>query len=310
MSKKQTYKIRNWKDYNKSLVNRGSLTVWFDKNSIANWYNKERTGKKGRPVLYSDASIQCCLTLKALFKMPLRSTQGFVSSLLELLGLNIKAPDYSSLSLRQKNLEIELPKSNDKLGSMHLVVDSTGAKLYGEGEWKVRMHGKSKRRSWLKIHLGINEKTKDIEASVLTSDNVHDCEVRQDIVDQVDGDIYQLTGDGAYDTHDSYMTAVDAGAKPCFPPRENAKRHKAKDEGWRLRNHAVSEVRYKGSKFWKQKNNYHRRSIAENAMFRFKQLFGDKISARTFDRQATEVQIKCCIINKINTLGMPVSVAA
>jgi len=272
MSHKKHYHIRNWRDYNKALVNRGSLTFWFDKNSIDSWYSSQKLNKRGRPWVYSDIAIQCCLTIKAVFHIPLRATQGLVDSLLQLLGLNFTAPDYSLLSLRQKNLSLRLPESKGSLEGRHLVIDSTGLKLYGEGEWKVRKHGKGKRRTWLKLHLGINEKTQDIEACILTGDDVHDSEALPGLLKQIDGNVLQVTGDGAYDTHDAYMATIGIGANPCFPPRENAVKHKPSDEGWRLRNHAVSQVKYHSLKYWKIKNSYHRRSLAETAMFRFKQL--------------------------------------
>jgi hypothetical protein len=119
------------------------------------------------------------------------------------------------------------------------------------------------------------------------------------------GEIDQVTGDGAYDSHDCYKAAIDVGAKPCFPPRSNAVRHKASDEAWRLRNHAVSQVNYHDLKYWKKKNSYHRRSLSETAMYRFKQLVGARVQARTIDRQAREIGIKCSILNKMSKLGMP-----
>lgn len=306
MSKKTKYRIKNWSSYNKSLVQRGSLTVWFDKNIINSWYNQKRTGKKGRPVEYSDLAIQCCLTLKMIYRLPLRATQGFVSSILELLKFPLTIPDYSLLCLRQKTLSLEIPNKKTSAEGIHLVIDSTGLKLYGEGEWKVRKHGADKHRTWLKLHLAINEASHDIEACVLTGDNVHDSEVLPGMLNQVEGDIDQVTGDGAYDTHECYQCTIHTGADPCFPPRKNASRHKPTDQAWILRNQAVSQVIYRGLKYWKKKHSYHRRSLSETAMFRFKQLLGDKVMARTLERQAKEIGIKCIAINTMNQLGMPV----
>jgi len=150
MSKKTKYRIRNWSSYNKALVQRGSLTVWFDKNIVNFWYNKKKSRHRGRPLVYTDLAIQCCLTLKMVYRLPLRSAQGLVMSLLELLQLPLDAPDYSSLSIREKTLSLELPMKPTAQNGMHLVVDATGLKLYGEGEWKVKKHGASKHRTWLK----------------------------------------------------------------------------------------------------------------------------------------------------------------
>jgi len=305
MAKKQKYRIRNWSEYNKALVKRGSLTVWFDANCINAWGGTPLTGKRGRPQQYSDIAIQCCLTLKSVFRLPLRATQGFVDSLLTLLNLPLSAPDYSLVSKRQKTLQLTLPQNQPTSNPMHLVVDSTGLKLFGEGEWKVRKHGKEKRRQWLKLHLAVNEAEHSIEASVLTGDNVHDSETLPELLDQIINPIEQVTGDGAYDTFESYETTVNKGAKPCFPPRVNARRNKPINEGHRLRNHAVSQVKYHDLAYWKKKNNYHRRSLAETAMYRFKQLLGDRVQSRTIDRQSREIGIKCLILNKMTQLGMP-----
>ena len=304
--KKIKYRIKNWSKYNEALKQRGNLTIWFDKDIINSWYNPKKTGKKGRPILYSDLAIQCCLTLKMIYHLPLRATQGLVLSLLKLLQIPLSAPDYSLLSIRQKNLTLVLSRKFDYKNGMHLVVDSTGLKLYGEGEWKVRKHGADKRRTWLKVHLGINEASHDIKAVVLTTNDVHDSEALPMIVEQITDKVDQITGDGAYDTHSSYQTIIHAGAVPCFPPRKNAIQNKPSDDAWRIRNNTISQVNCKGLKIWKKENNYHRRSLAETAMFRFKQLFDDKIMAKNFERQFTEVAIKCFAINKFNQLGMPV----
>ena len=307
MSKKKKYRVHNWKEYNKGLVSRGSLTVWFDADSIASWENKARTGQRGRPQLYSDLAIQCCLTLKVVFKLPLRATQGFVDSLLQLMHLPLTAPDYSLLSLRQRTLNFKKPNKNPTKGAMHLVVDSTGLKLYGEGEWTMRKHGKTKRRRWLKLHLAVNESEQSIEACVLTADNVLDAKALPHLLTQVEHSVDQVTGDGAYDNHGSYKAAIAIGARPCFPPRVTAARSRATDEAYRLRNHAVSHVKQHSLSDWKKKNNYHQRSLAETAMYRFKQLLGNRVQERKIERQVCEIDIKCLIMNKMTKLGMPLS---
>ena len=304
MAKKQIARIRNWGNYNKSLVKRGSLTFWLDSNAIAGWYEPEKSGERGRSNTYSDLAIETCLVFKALFGLPLRATQGFVASLFELMSVPLSVPDYTRLCRRQSELKCQLPKSVPNK-AMHIVIDSTGLKIHGEGEWKIRTHGKDKRRTWLKLHLAIDESTHDIQACMVTGADVHDCEVLGDLLDQIEADIAQVTADGAYDTHDCYAAAVEREAVPCFPPRKNACRNMPKDEAMRLRNHTVSAQLHGELKKWKKDNNYHRRSLAETAMFRFKQLFGGGVASRTAQNQATEVAIKCKIINRMNSLGMP-----
>jgi hypothetical protein len=262
MSKKKQYRIRNWSEYSKALVNRGSLTVWFDEDSIAEWHNPDMTGERGHPTVYSDTAIRCALTLRTVFHFSLRATEGFVRSLIQLLRLPIKSPNYSTLSRRQESVITPAFKPRNS-EPMHVVIDSTGIKIYGEGEWKMRQHGKEKRRTWRKLHIAVDEKTGEIVAASVTEANVHDCEMIESLLDQIESPIDQVTGDGAYDTHDCYEAAHKKKAKPCFPPRKNAIRHKPSDESWRSRNRTIGQIEQKGIKKWKEKNNYHRRSLAE-----------------------------------------------
>jgi hypothetical protein len=308
MARKKQHRIRNWPEYNKALVSRGSLTIWFDEKSIADWHNTHQSGGRGRPQDYSDTAITCALTLRYLFRLPLRATQGLVASLIELLQLPLTTPDYSTLCRRQSSLTIPQykPKHNNPI---HLVVDGSGIKIFGEGEWKMRQHGKEKRRTWRKLHIAVDEATQDIAMSVISDSKVHDGEVldlllssKQEMV------VSQVTGDGAYDTHPCYNAAIKIGAKPCFPPRVNAARNKPIDEAHRLRNHAVGNVRKTGLKKWKEKNNYHRRSLSETAFSRLKKIFGSHAASRIFENQAIELGLRCHILNKINQLGMPDSV--
>ena len=308
MARKKQYRIRNWKEYNKALVNRGSLTVWFDEESIAEWHHIDPTNKPGRPETYSDTAILCCLMLRSLFHLPLRQTQGFVASLIELLKLPVTAPDYSVLSRRQSSLIIpDCHGRSDK--PVHLVVDASGIKIYGEGEWKMRQHGKEKRRTWRKLHIAVDEKTQQILMSVITDANVHDGEVLSLLLpSQSKVNCIQVTGDGAYDSHNCYEAAIKIGAEPCFPPRINAVRNKPTDKARCARNRAVGYVRRRSLKTWKKKNNYHRRSLAETAFSRLKKIFGGKASSRLFENQCIELGLQCHILNKMTQLGMPDSV--
>ena len=307
MAKKRQYRVRNWSEYNKGLVNRGSLTVWFDEESIANWHNTNPTGERGHPVVYSDMAICCALTLRIVFHLSLRATKGFLGSLICLLNLPLTTPDYSTLSRRQKSVVIPAWTGQNK-EPLHVVIDSTGIKIYGEGEWKMRQHGKEKRRTWRKLHVAVNEKTGEIVAASVTEANVHDCEQIEDLLEQIESPLSQVTGDGAYDTHDCYEAVIKKEAKPCFPPRINAARHKSTDESWKSRNRAIGQVRNKGLKKWKEKNNYHRRSLAETTMFRLKKIFGAQASSRQIETQSVELTLRCHALNKMSQLGMPDSV--
>lgn len=148
--KPPTYRTTNWHDYNAALARRGSLAIWFDPET--QWLAAP-TGKRGRQPVFTDAAIQACLTLKALFGLPLRQTTGMVASLLELAGLNWPVPDFSTLCRRQKTLTVHIPY-RPSTGALHLLIDSTGVKAEGDGEWLARKHGPSKPRDWRKVHLG------------------------------------------------------------------------------------------------------------------------------------------------------------
>ena len=193
-----TYKTRNLPAYNEALKRRGSLTIWFDPSMT---WEAAPTGKRGRQPDYSDAAIQTCLTMKVLFGMALRQTTGFVESLLRLIGLDWAVPDFSTLSRRQKTLMVNIPYRGSD-GPLHLLVDSTGIKVEGEGEWNVRKHGGTKRRVWRKIHIGIDEKSLEIRAAELTTSDVGDAPMLPELLDQIapEQKIASVTADGAFDT--------------------------------------------------------------------------------------------------------------
>lgn len=150
---RKRYRTRNWREYDRGLIARGDLTVWLSPDLA--WHAPEGTGKRGRPRIFSDTAIQCVLTLKVLFHLPLRAAQGLVGSLLRLARLDWPVPHYSTLSRRQRDLTVVIP-CRPRGEPLHLVVDSTGVKVLGEGEWKVRRHGADRRRVWRKVHLAID----------------------------------------------------------------------------------------------------------------------------------------------------------
>jgi hypothetical protein len=192
-----TYKTKNWSDYNQALKQRGSLLIWFDDEMV---WEAQPCGKRGRQQAYSDVAIQACLTIKVLFGLPLRHTTGFMESMLKLAGLNWAVPDFSTLCRRQRTLSVAIPFRGSS-GPFHLLIDSTGIKAEGEGEWNARKHGGPKRRLWRKIHIGIDEETLEIRAVEVTSSSIGDAPMLPDLLDQIpsDQEIGSVTGDGAYD---------------------------------------------------------------------------------------------------------------
>jgi len=299
------YKTTNWSSYNNALKQRGSLSIWLDPEMV--WVPPPR-GKRGRQHQFSDAAIQACLTLKVLFGMPLRQTTGFVESLLRLAGLDWAVPDYSTLCRRQKTLRVTLPYHLGT-GPLNLLIDSTGIKAEGEGEWNARKHGGPKRRIWRKIHIGIDEETLEVRAVEVTTSNIGDAPMLPELRDHIppDQDIGSVTADGAYDTRKCHDAIAARGAHAVIPPRKNAKPCKPTSAGAIARNDAINTSRYLGRTIWKRWSGYHRRSRVETKMHCIK-LMGQSLMARDFDRQVAEIQVRIAVLNRYTALGIPVTV--
>jgi hypothetical protein len=218
---KRTYRLRNWKQYNAALVQRGSLTVWVSDEILAQWRQQGKNNQRGKPRFYSDTAIYCMATVEEVFHLPLRATEGLMQSMIKLLGLDLAVPDYTTLCRRRKRLEIILPRRPSQ-EPLHMVVDSTGIKVFGEGEWKVRQHGYSQRRTWRKLHIGADEATHQIVAAVVTTNNVADSQVLEDLFEQVEDGIEQLSGDGAYDKRNCYDAIRKRNAKAAIPKKTPA----------------------------------------------------------------------------------------
>src|ERR1700761_493919 len=193
---KQKRRVTNWAAYDASLRQRGSLTVWFSDEAIAAWQAVPRTTRGGQP-WYSPLAILTALTLRAVFRLALRQTEGLIGSIIHLLGLDLAVPDHSTLSRRAERLAVARPPSSAE--PVHLLVDSTGLKLCGAGEWLVEKHGTSRRRSWRKLHIGVDADTGRIVAAALTTKDLDDGSQVGPLLDQIDDAIASFTGDGAYD---------------------------------------------------------------------------------------------------------------
>lgn len=265
------------------------------------------SGPRGRQQRFSDAAIQTCLTLKVLFGLPLRQTTGFVQSLLRLVGLDWAVPDFSTLCRRQKTLNMNLPYRGGA-GPLNLLIDSTGIKAEGEGEWNARKHGGTKRRIWRKIHLGIDEETLEVRAVEVTTSNVGDAPMLPELLNQIPPgqDIASVTADGAYDTRKCHDGIAARNAVAIVPPRKNARPWKPTTPGAIARNEAVRASRYLGRALWRRLTGYHRRSRVETKMHCVK-LIGQSLMSRDFDRQVAEVQIRIAVLNRYTALGIPVT---
>ncbi len=308
--KKEKYRITNWKSYNKSLVKRGNITLWISEEVIEKWYY-EGASQKGGQFEYSDLCIECLLGLKVVFMLGYRQLEGFAQSLIQIMGFEVSVPSYSQICRRSKGLTVDIlaSKSNQPI---FIVVDSTGLKVYGEGEWKTRKHGISKRRTWRKLHLGVDEKTGEIHAQVLTENGKGDGDAQQveELLEQVETPIDKFSGDGAYDTFDIWKLLKEKEIEGIIPPQKNAIYWV--DEFDKLldldRNEILKKIELTSREEWKQASNYHRRSLSETAMMRFKTIFSPNLYSRKFETQKTEAAIKVKCLNIMTGTGMPISV--
>src|ERR1051325_5889981 len=309
MKKKATYRIRNWSEYNASLTQRGSLTIWVSPEAVAHWTTQELTGEPGASPTYTDLAIETMATVQAIYGFAGPQKPSLLQSGFLMMELNLTVPDHSTLSRRRRQLEITLPVK-DWSPSRHLVVDSTGVKVYGEGEWKVRQHGVSKRRTWRKLHFCVDQATLEIISVVASTNDVSDAEALSDLLQDVPGEIQQVSADGASDQRKCYDTLNHHRARAVIPPRKGAKIwHHANTQTERhVRDENLRRIRQVGRQAWKGESQYHRRSLAETTVFRFKTIFGDRLQTRQIDNQFKELMLKSAILNHMTHLGMPESV--
>lgn len=309
--KKKKHKVINWHDYNEALKQRGNVEIWIEKGLAKGWVEIPGEGRRklGRQKKYSDKAITTTLQFGAVFHQKLRQTEGFVQAVFQMMGLLLPVPDFTTLSRRGGKAVVQIPReTKDKVV---LIMDSSGLKVYGEGEWKVRKHGWSKHRTWRKFHLAIDS-DHEIRVVELTGNDTADSEVAKNLIRQEPGEIDKLAGDGAYDKKAVYKAGQRKGVKEfLIPPQKNAKiiQHGNLRALPHPRDENLRQIRQTTRKRWKEKIGYHVRSLVETAMFRWKTIFGDRLQARNFPQQITETRIKAAILNKMRLLGMPETIA-
>ena len=301
---KARYRVANWPEYDAALVRRGSLTVWFTEEAVAAWH-APATGERGGQPVYSAIAIETSLALRLVFHQPLRQTEGLLRSIADVLGINIAIPDHTTLSRRGGGLTI-LPKRIDRAEPLHLLVDSTGLKIYGEGEWLDQKHGIRSRRRWRKLHLGVDADTHEIVAVELTPDDVGDVSEVPDLLDQIDAEVASVTADGAYDGAAVYDAVAERhpSATVIIPPRATSV---AGETTATQRDQHLAMIDEHGRMGWQRRSGYNRRSLVETAMFRYKTIIGRRLQARTLSNQKTEAKIGCNVLNRMARLGMPAS---
>ena len=301
---KQRHRVTNWAEYDTALRARGSLTVWFSEEAIAAWAAAPRTTRGGQPC-YSALAIATALTLRAVFRLALRQAEGLIASILQLLGLDLPVPDHSTLSRRAETLELPRPRSGR--APVHLLVDSTGLKLCGPGEWLAEKHGTKRRRSWRKLHLATDADTGRIVASALTDKDADDGSRVGPMLDLIDEPVASVTGDGAYDRDDVYaaVAARHPDADVIVPPRSGAVPSATADTAPSQRDEHLRCIAERGRMGWQKASGYNFRALVEADVARFKQVIGDALRSRTDRRQATEVAIAADVLNRMLELGRP-----
>ena len=300
---KTKYRVANWAAYNQALVRRGDVTVWLSSEAIAAW-TPRRSGRRGGQRRYSDLAIETALTLRLLYHLPLRQAEGFLHALFGMMRLDLSAPDYTTLSRRSRHLRRRLRPSPPG-EAIHLVLDSTGLSIVGEGEWAAAKHGGRGRRGWRKLHLGVDQ-SGVIRVHTLTEATGDDATTALDLLTAVEGPLVRVTADAAYDTVGVYETAGARGATVVIPPARTAtvSAHGPRSPA---RDRTITLVKQLGRRQWQKASGYHRQGRVENTFFRYKSIIGDGLRARSPAGQGSEVVLGCEILNRMTALGRPVS---
>ncbi|TPG37944.1 IS5 family transposase [Roseomonas nepalensis] len=301
---KQRFRATNWSEYDAGLRGRGSLTVWFTDAAISAWKAEPRTTRGGQP-RYSALAITTALTLRTVFRLALRQTEGLIGSIIALLGLNLPVPDHSTLSRRAETLET--PRSHPGSRPVHLLVDSTGLQLCGPGEWLLEKHGSRTRRSWRKLHVGVDADTGRIVASSLTASDVDDASQVGPLLSQVADPIASFTADGVYDQDGVYgeVTARPTGAAVIVPPPSSAVPSAMAETAPTQRDQHLQTIAERGRMGWQKASGYNWRALVEANIARFKRVIGGGLRSRTDRRRATEVAIAVSALNRMLELGRP-----
>jgi Transposase DDE domain len=301
---KQRHRVTNWAEYDAGLRARGSLTVWFTPEAVAAWAAAPRISRGGQPT-YSDLAIATALTLRGVFRLALRQTEGLISSILQLLDLDLPVPDHSTLSRRAETLEVPRPKAGS--APVHLLVDSTGLKLCGPGEWLVEKHGTKRRRAWRVLHLATDADTGRIVASVLTDKDADDGSQVGPLLERIEGAVESFTGDGAYDRDDVYaeVAARHPAAAVVVPPRANAVPSDTAETAPTQRDRHLRCLAERGRMGWQKASGYNWRALVEADISRWKRVIGEGLRSQTDGRQVTEVSIAADVLNRMLELGRP-----
>jgi IS5 family transposase len=300
---KTKYRVGNWLAYERALVQRGDVTLWLSADARAAW-RPAPSSQPGGQKRFSDLAIKTALTLRLVFRLPLRQAEGFLRSVLSMLDVDLEAPDHTTLSRRSRHLDVELRRVPAQ-GPIHLIVDSTGLSIAGEGEWAATKHSGRGQRGWKKLHLGV-DRSGVIVAHTLTEATVDDATTGIGLIEALDADIARVTADGAYDTIAFYETAAARGATVVVLPSKTARVSRRRPRS-SARDRMIKKIKKIGRRRWKKEVGYHRQARVENAFFRYKSIIGGSLRARSPGGQVTEAVIACNVLNQMTEVGRPES---
>ena len=304
------YRVTNWPAYEAGLRRRGDLTLWLDQAALSGWAAPKRSTPGGQR-RYSNLAVELVLTLRLVFHLALRQAEAFTRSLLTLLGLELRVPDHTTLSRRGRAFAGRQPRVRVNDGPVHLVLDSTGLELFGQGDWCAAKHGRARRR-WMKLHLGVDATTGEVMAHVLTDGHADDAAQVPGLLRQPEQAITSLTADGAYDGDPVYQAA--AARQPGRPPdvvvlpRVSAVLSTADPERQSPRDRHIQLIAEHGRTEWQRITGYGRRNAAEMTMARYKHLIGPRLRARRLATQAGEVALSIQVLNRMIREAKPVTI--
>ena len=296
---KTKYRVGNWRAYERALVQRGDVTLWLSADATDAW-RPAPSGRPGGQPRFSDLAIETALTLRLVFRLPLRQTEGFLRSILALLSTELDTPDHTTLSRRSQRLDVKLYGIPAE-GPINLIVDSTGLSIVGEGEWAATKHGGRGKRGWKKLHLGV-DRSGVIVAQALTEATADDATTGKSLVEQMDRELSSVTADTAYDTIAFYDEAGARGATVVVPPARTASVSRRGPRS-RVRDRTIKRVKVLGRRRWKKASGYHRQARVENAFFRYKSIIGGGMRARTRGGRQSEALLACNVLNRMTELG-------
>jgi hypothetical protein len=301
---KAKYRVSNWRDYEAGLRRRGDVTLWVSESALSGWVTSP--GKRG---IYSNLAIETSLALRLVFDLALRQTEGFVASVLKLMKLDLPVPDHTTLSRRGPGLEL-VKRKVPRAGALDIVVDSTGLRIHGPGEWLGARHGGEQRRQWRKLHLGLNPNNGELVAQELTGNDVADPTALPSLLDQVDGRIGIFLGDGAYDGEATYDLLIQRPQdlplpEVVVPPRATSVERSGPTSARGQRDRHIATIAEYGRMSWQKSSGYNRRALGEAAISRYKRIIGGQLRTRSLPAQKAEVAISVRVLNKMAETGMP-----